>query len=202
MPKKSLVIFGKDTGVEVLSAARQADKDLFESIDLIPFEENLSENAVVQTLKQSNNTLFYNIAIADQKLKQEAQKFAESESMIAFTVVHPTAVIDPTATVGEGTFVGPLCVISSNAEIGKHSIIHIHSSIGHHAKLGDFCAILPGARISGHVVLGQSVLVGSNAFVFQSVTLGDFAKVDALTYVKENLPPRQIASCRSPRGPH
>ena len=26
MPKKSLVIFGKDTGVEVLSAARQADK--------------------------------------------------------------------------------------------------------------------------------------------------------------------------------
>ena len=191
-----------DTGAEVLSAARLGDKSSFASIELIPFEKNISENSVIKALQQSNSDLFYNVAIADQKLKQEAKEFAESESMSAFSVIHPNAIIDPTAKVGEGAFVGPLSVISTNAEIGKHSIIHIHSSIGHHAQLGDYCAILPGARISGHARIGHGVLVGSNAFVFQGVSIGDFAKVDALTYVKENLPSHRIASSRSPRRLH
>ncbi len=195
--KTSLIIFGKDTGLEVLNTARLVHEDSFTFIELIPFDEDISTNKFLIEQKANNSSLFYIVAIADQKLRAAAQKFAESESMAAFSVIHPTAVIDQTANIGVGTFIGPLAVISSRAEIGAHSIIHIHSSIGHHAKLGQNCIILPGARISGRCRLGSNVLVGSNAFIFQGAILGDYSTVDALTYVKDDLLAHRIASSRS-----
>ena len=199
MTNKSLVIFGVSTGEEVLSTARMINGGEFDSINLIAFDKSIDRNETLKTLKELRHTIYYNIAIADTNLKREAHHFAEAEGMRAYSVIHPTAVIDPTAKVKPGVFVGPLAVISAMAEVGGHSIIHIHSSIGHHAKVGEYSAILPGARISGHAQIGTGVLVGSNAFVFQGVTLGDGSKVDALTYVKDDIPANKIASCRSPR---
>ncbi|MDB4545391.1 acyltransferase, partial [bacterium] len=85
---------------------------------------------------------------------------------------------------------------SANARIGNHSIIHIHSSIGHDSQIGEYCAILPGARISGDVVLEDHVLIGSNSFVFQGTQVGRNARIDALTYVRDDIPEKSTLSCR------
>lgn len=79
--------------------------------------------------------------------------------------IHPSAVIDPSATLGEGVSVGPLSIITAGAKIGAGSAIGPHCyigadveigieaqlremvSIGARARIGDRFRAQPGARI-------------------------------------------------------
>lgn len=81
--------------------------------------------------------------------------------------IHPTALIDPTASLGDGVAVGPYCVVSAGARIGAGSVIGPHCmigcdvsignravlremvSIGARATIGDDFICQPGARIGG-----------------------------------------------------
>ena len=61
--------------------------------------------------------------------------------------IHPSAVIDPTARIGEGAQVGPFVVIGRDARIGAGARIASHVTIGAGARIGDNAIILDGARI-------------------------------------------------------
>lgn len=81
--------------------------------------------------------------------------------------IHPSAVIDPEAELGEGVSVGPLAIISKGAKIGAGSVIGPHCfigadvtlgegaflremvSIGARATIGDRFMAQPGARVGG-----------------------------------------------------
>jgi UDP-3-O-[3-hydroxymyristoyl] glucosamine N-acyltransferase len=81
--------------------------------------------------------------------------------------IHPTAVIDPAAEIGEGVSIGPLAIISAGARIGAGSVIGPHCfigidvvigtdaflremvSIGARATIGDRFIAQPGARVGG-----------------------------------------------------
>ena len=149
-----------------------------------------------QLVNLTDPTKNFIAATIDFQLKPRVIQFAESLGLKPFSIIHPSAFIDESAEICEGVFVGPQAVVSANARIGNHSIIHIHSSIGHDSQIGEYCAILPGARISGDVVLEDHVLIGSNSFVFQGTQVGRNARIDALTYVRDDIPEKSTLSCR------
>src|SRR5712692_3485422 len=43
--------------------------------------------------------------------------------------IHPTAVIAPTATIGEGASIGPYVVVADRARIGRSAVLHSHVTI-------------------------------------------------------------------------
>ncbi len=81
--------------------------------------------------------------------------------------IHPSAVIDPTAVIGESASIGPLTVICARARVGNGAVIGAHCvigvdavlgnnamlremvSIGARAQIGDRFVAQPGARIGG-----------------------------------------------------
>lgn len=69
--------------------------------------------------------------------------------------IHPSAVIDPSAEIGEGVSVGPLTVIGAGAKIGAGSIIGPQCYIGAGAVLG------PDAYLRDHVTIGARVQIGA-----------------------------------------
>ncbi|WP_102109860.1 UDP-3-O-(3-hydroxymyristoyl)glucosamine N-acyltransferase [Oceaniglobus roseus] len=69
--------------------------------------------------------------------------------------IHPTAVIDPSATIGVGAAIGPLVVVGPGARIGANARIASHVSIEAGARIGDDALILNGARIMARVVIGD-----------------------------------------------
>jgi len=79
--------------------------------------------------------------------------------------VHPSAVIDSTAELGEGVSVGPLSVIGPGARIGAGSRLLSQVTVGRGAEIGEDCLLYPGARIGERVVLGRAVIVQYNAVV-------------------------------------
>ena len=194
--KPTLIIFGQKTAVEVYSAVKLGLLDRFDTIRTFVFNEALSGDPEFNSVLKTGGDIFFIAATIDFHLKPLVVQFAESLGFQAFTVIHPTAFVDESATIGDGVFVGPQAVVSVNAKIGDHSLVHIHSSIGHDSQIGNYCAILPGARISGDVTLADHVLIGSNAFVFQGTKVGQHVNIDALTYVRDDVQEKNTVSCR------
>ncbi len=65
------------------------------------------------------------------------------------TAIHPTAVVMPGATIGDGCEIGPYCVIEPSATIGNGCKIGPHVHILGHTTIGNDCVIRSGAVIGG-----------------------------------------------------
>jgi len=86
--------------------------------------------------------------------------------------IHPGAVIDPTASIGEGAAIGPFVFIGPRVEIGPGARIASHVSIAEDVRIGDAALILHGARIGARVVIGDRAIlqpgcvIGGDGFSF------------------------------------
>jgi len=61
--------------------------------------------------------------------------------------IHPTAVIDPSAKLGDGITVGPYAVIEGDTSIGDGCFIDAHVKISRYTTLGARCRVYFGALI-------------------------------------------------------
>ncbi|MDQ3649618.1 MAG: UDP-3-O-(3-hydroxymyristoyl)glucosamine N-acyltransferase [Acidobacteriota bacterium] len=79
--------------------------------------------------------------------------------------IHPAAVIDPTASIGEGVWVGACAVIGRAAKIGAGVRIHPNATIYDDVSIGEGSVIHAGAAIREGSMLGARVIVHNNAVV-------------------------------------
>lgn len=79
--------------------------------------------------------------------------------------IHPSAVIDPGARIGEGAAIAPFAVIGADVEIGPGARIGPHVSIGRGSRLGREAMILAGARIAHGVTAGNRLIVQPGASI-------------------------------------
>ena len=200
MPKRLLVVFGNRTAEEILAALRLCGDSEFDSAIRYFFEDDLPDDERLAGVPTGFDTYHYCIGVLDHSIRREIETSMNRRGWVPHTVIHPSAVIDESAKIGGGCFIGAMAAVSIDAVIGEHSIIHMQSTVGHDSVVGRHCAVLPGARISGQVTLGDAVLVGSNAFVYQGSRIGDHAQIDAMTYVRGDKPGGHIYSIRHP-GP-
>ena len=86
--------------------------------------------------------------------------------------IHPSAIIDPSAEIGQGAAIGPLVVIGARAKIGANARIASHVSIAEGARIGDHALIHSGVRIGARVVIGDrficqpGAVIGADGFSF------------------------------------
>ncbi|MGG5821060.1 UDP-3-O-(3-hydroxymyristoyl)glucosamine N-acyltransferase [Falsiroseomonas sp. HW251] len=80
--------------------------------------------------------------------------------------IHPTAVVDPDATVGPGCEIGAYAVVEAGAQVGAHCILSAHAYVGPGVVLGDGCRIGPHASIT-HALAGRGVVLHPGARVGQ-----------------------------------
>lgn len=116
--------------------------------------------------------------------------------------IHPTAVIDPSASIGEGASVGPYVVIDGGVTVGADAVLAPHVVIERDATIGDdFTAhagvtVCHGTRIGDRVTLHHRVTVGSDGFGFARREDGSHQKIpQAGTVVIEDDVEIQAGSC-------
>lgn len=95
------------------------------------------------------------------------------------TLIHPSAIVSPTASLGVGSVLMPGTIINANAEIGKNCIVNTAASLDHDARLGVGVQICPGVRVAGRVTIGGGVFIGTGAVVIPGVTIGAQAIIGA-----------------------
>jgi UDP-3-O-[3-hydroxymyristoyl] glucosamine N-acyltransferase len=98
-------------------------------------------------------------------------------------MVHPTAVIAPSAKIGDTAHIGPYCFIDENVEIGRNVVLHSFVTIYRGAKIGDdffahsHSAIREDCVIGNRVLLQNGVTVGSDGFGFARDAQGRWHKI-------------------------
>jgi len=94
----------------------------------------------------------------------------------------PSAVVDPSATVGPDVYIGALAIVGPGAEIGAECVLLPGAYVGAHARLGRGSTLHPRAMLLDRCVAGERVtlqagaVVGSDGFGYV-FTDGRFAKI-------------------------
>jgi len=97
--------------------------------------------------------------------------------------VHPTAVIEPSATIGRDVYIGPYAYIGENCHIGDDCSIYPHVFIGDNSKAGNKCTLYPGVKIYHDCILGNNCVIhagsviGSDGFGFAPQSETEFMKI-------------------------
>lgn len=61
------------------------------------------------------------------------------------TKIHPTAIVDRNAELGEGVDVGPYCVIGGEVRLGDRTQLHAHVHLDGYTQIGADCTVYPFA---------------------------------------------------------
>ncbi|MFM1550290.1 MAG: acyl-ACP--UDP-N-acetylglucosamine O-acyltransferase [Lentisphaeria bacterium] len=91
--------------------------------------------------------------------------------------IHPTAIIDSKATLGDGCDIGPYCSIGPDVSLGAGCNLHSHVVIDGHTSLGDECEVFPfaclGKKTQDLKYKGEEtyVRIGSRTVIREYVTI-------------------------------
>ncbi|MEG0564465.1 acetyltransferase [Anaerorhabdus sp.] len=110
------------------------------------------------------------IAIGSNKLRNQ---ISELYDLKWHTAIHPSAIIDTTCIVSEGTCIMANAVVNSSAKIGKHCIINTGSIVEHDCIVDDYCHLSPNSVICGTVKIGKEVHVGAGSTVINNISIID-----------------------------
>lgn len=89
----------------------------------------------------------------------------QPKRFIAEPGIHPSAVVDPTAELGEGVCVAPNAVIGPKTRIGARTKIGAGVLIGGGVKIGEDCVLHQGAKVADYCRLGNRVILQQGASI-------------------------------------
>ena len=121
--------------------------------------------------------------------KMIVERLKANNSAIEFaTAIHPSAVISPSAKIGEGSVVMAGAVVNADAVIGKHCIVNTGATIDHDSVVGDYCHVAPGAHICGGTQIGEGTWIGVGTSIIQCLNIGKNCMVGAGSVVVRDIP--------------
>ena len=89
------------------------------------------------------------------------------------TLVHPTAVVSSSVSVGKGTVICSHVTCQPGCSIGSNSIVRAGANLGHDAKVSDFVDIGPNCTLCGYSNVAKGVHVAPNSVVRDGVSVGE-----------------------------
>jgi sugar O-acyltransferase (sialic acid O-acetyltransferase NeuD family) len=131
------------------------------------------------------------LALADPAAKRKIAARFDGLGARWATVVHPSAEIAPSVTLGPGTVINAGVVVVYETVVGAHVTVNLNATVGHHVRLGDYGTVAPGANILGKVVIGEGCQVHANAVILPGLRIGAGAVVGAGSVVLRDLPAGQ-----------
>ena len=136
---------------------------------LVDDNPNLKELGGISVLHDSVGLSPFIISIGNCKIRKMIAERLDCEFT---TAIHPSAIISPTATIGEGTVIMQGAIIQTEVQIGKHCIINTKASVDHECVIGDYVHIAPGCTISGDVYVGEGTWIGVGTTIIQGIRIG------------------------------
>lgn len=143
--------------------------------------------------KYLNDQVKVVIAIGNNEIRNKIVSLLNINRDQYLSIIHPTAVVSPSAIIGNGTVVMPKAVINTGARIGDHCIINTSSVVEHDNTIGDYSHISPNATLTGNVEIDVGVHIGASATIIPNIKIGKWSVIGAGSTVLENISPCSCA---------
>jgi UDP-perosamine 4-acetyltransferase len=105
------------------------------------------------------------------------------------SLVHPTACVSGSATIGAGVLIMQNAVVSADAVVGDAALLNVGCYVAHDCHVGRGTHIGPGVQLGGRSSVGDMVLCGTSCTVLPDVSVGDRATCGAGAVVTRDVPP-------------
>jgi sugar O-acyltransferase (sialic acid O-acetyltransferase NeuD family) len=125
------------------------------------------------------------IAVGDNLLRSRISKITRH---LFGTALDPSALIDKSVLIGDGTVVMHQAVLQADVQIGEHVIVNTGVIMEHDCRLADFVHLAPGVVLCGNVSVGRNTLIGAGSIVVPNTTIGSNCLVAAGTVITRNIP--------------
>lgn len=109
-------------------------------------------------------------------------------------IVHPAAIVSPSANLGPATFVGPGAVVNADTGLGRGVIINSGAIVEHDCRVGDGAHVAPGAVLGGHVEIGREALIGLGSRIAPRIKVGERGIVGAGAVVIRDVAPETVVA--------
>jgi len=137
-----------------------------------PFLGGIKEHKV-------NSDVFYLMGIANLDFRKNIIEKLKSGGAKFIGLIHPTAIISPSAEIHPTTIISHNASVGAKAKIGEFNMLNSRCTIGHDSVIGDFNFISPQVAISGNTQIGNGNLIGTNACTIPGMKIGNNNKVAA-----------------------
>jgi sugar O-acyltransferase (sialic acid O-acetyltransferase NeuD family) len=129
-------------------------------------------------LFNGNNCKFV-IGIGNPVIREKIRSVIVDDGSQLFSVVHPSAYVAQSATIGTGAIVSPFVFVGPMATVRTNSVLNTYASVGHDAEVGPSAVLSPYAALNGSAKCGCAAFLGSQAIVAPSIILGNNSKLSA-----------------------
>lgn len=105
------------------------------------------------------------------------------------TLIHPSAFVHRTASIGAGSILFPRCVVDAHSSIGRNSLLNTGCIVAHDTSIGDGCFLGPGVNLAGFITTGERCFLGVGSVVKDNIHLADGCRTGAGAVVINDVPP-------------
>lgn len=156
------------------------DKELFEGVKVIPFE-NIHDEYDKDDYEILNSIGYKNMNSIREKIYY---KIKEKGYDVA-SYYHSSSIIQ-TDKIGEGNIILERNIVQPFVEIGDCNLIWYNTSIVHDTKVGNFNTFAGGASLSGNIQIGNNCFIGNNSTIRDGIIINDYTLIGAGAYVSKN----------------
>lgn len=129
----------------------------------------LGDSNLLPEILQGDYQIF--VAIGNNQKRDENLSSIEELGGVLANVVHPNAVVSPSAFVDLGTVICAGAVINARTRIGRGSIVNTGASVDHDCVLGRAVHVSPGVHVAGNVSIGDRSWLGVGAAVIDGISI-------------------------------
>lgn len=133
------------------------------------------------------------LAVGDNTARARIFEKLRAAGEVLPVLVHPSATVASSASLGSGTVVLAHAVINAGAVVEEDVIINTAVTIDHHSRIGRHAHLAPGVHLAGGCRVGEGAALGIGAVVAPAVSIGARTLVGAGSIVLEDLPAEVIA---------
>ncbi|QNR97802.1 acetyltransferase [Stenotrophomonas sp. 169] len=143
------------------------------------------DKVLPELIRNGVDALF--IALGDNRLRRKVAANLAGFGLPMINAIGRSAVLSPSAVLGQGCAVMEGAVINADAVIGDFAIINTNASVDHDCVIGAYSHIAPGSALAGTVEVGSAAFLGVGARVTPGVTIAADAVVGAGAVVVRNI---------------
>lgn len=127
------------------------------------------------------------IAVGNNKQRSDIQARLTAIGLKFAAIVDSSAIISPSAVVGQGCQLLPGTVINANASIGDGVIVNTGAIIEHDCVIEEFSHIAPGSVLLGNCIVGRQTVVGAASVVKPGIKIGNNVIIGAGSVVTKDV---------------
>lgn len=139
-----------------------------------------------ETYEIQEDDVFF-VAMGEPKWRKYYAEMMEQKGAKFISIICAGAYINPTATIGEGSFVAGWSCVSDNVVLGKHTIVHTFCDLGHDARVGDYASIEAYSFLGGYAEMGNESVMHVRSTLIRHKKIGNNVEVGSCSVVMRNI---------------